>query len=231
MKRSIAVAFAVVLACGLAAAQAPRKSEILSLDAKKESKAPPAPPRELLKEPSLLKEKAPDVFRARFETTKGDFVVEAHRDWAPHGTDRFYNLVKNGYYDGVKFFGVVPGFVVQFGIHGDPTISTKWLGSTIQDDPVVKGNKKGFMTFAMSGNPNSRSVQVFINLQDNSRLDASGFAAFGQIVEGMDVVERLYGEYGEKVTGLQTEIARAGNEFLQLNYPKLDSIDRAFVEK
>lgn len=226
--------FAAVLALtvGAAFAQNPRKPEILSLDAKTESKAPPAPDRSLLNEPSLLTEKAPDVFRARFETTEGDFVIEAHRDWAPHGVDRFYNLVKHGYFDGIRFFRVVPGFVVQWGIHGNPAIATKWLLSTIVDDPLVQGNQKGTVTFAMSGEPNTRSVQLFINLQDNSGfLDDQGFPAFGQVVEGMDVVEKLNGEYGEKLTELQGQIAKGGNEFLQLNFPNLDAIERAYVEK
>lgn len=231
MYRMLVAVLAVLVGAGLAVAQDPRKPEILSFDAKRKSKAPPAPPKSMLKEPSLFQEQAPDVFRARFETTKGDFVIEAHRDWAPNGVDRFYNLIKSGYYDGVKFFRVVPDFVVQFGIHGDPSIAMKWLRSTIQDDPVVRGNQKGFVTYAMSENPNSRSVQLFINLQDNSsQLDPRGFPSFGQVVEGMEVVERLYGGYGENLTNLQADIARSGDEFLQLNFPNLDAIERAYLE-
>ena len=232
MKRLVVVLGALALAAGLAAAQQPARPKAPSLETKKVSKAPPAPPKAVLEDPSALKGKAPEVFKVRFETSKGDFVVESHREWSPNGADRFYTLVKNGYYDGVKFFRVVPGFVVQFGIHGDPKIAPKWLTSTIPDDPLVKGNQKGYLTFAKSQKPNSRSVQLFINLQDNSsQLDAQGFSAFGQVVLGMDVVESLNGEYGDELTQLQPTIATKGNEFLELNFPKLDSIRRAFVEE
>ncbi len=185
---------------------------------------------EKLTDPSKLNAKAPDTYKAKFETTKGTFVIEVHRDWSPNGADRFYNLVKNGYYDGVKFFRVVPGFVVQWGIHGDPAIAGKWLQSNIQDDPVKQGNKRGFITYAKSGAPNSRSVQLFINLVDNSRLDGMGFAAFGKVTEGMDVVDKLNGEYGEGLTQLQGRIAQEGNAFLEKNYPKLDGIKKATIE-
>jgi cyclophilin family peptidyl-prolyl cis-trans isomerase len=131
----------------------------------------------------------------------------------------------------VKFFRVVPNFVAQFGIHGDPKIATKWMRSNIQDDPVVEGNKKGTLTYAKSGAPNSRSVQLFINLKDNSALDAQGFSAFGNVIEGMEVVEELYDGYGDKTRDLQGEIAAKGNEFLQLNFPNLDAIKRAYLEK
>jgi peptidyl-prolyl cis-trans isomerase A (cyclophilin A) len=183
-----------------------------------------------LTDPSKLTAKAPETFKARFDTTKGTFVVEVHRAWAPHGADRFYNLVKNGYYDGLKFFRVVPGFVVQWGIHGDPAIATTWLKSTIPDDPVTQSNKRGYVTFAMSGAPNSRSVQLFINLVDNDRLDAMGFDPFGQVVEGMDIVDKLYGGYGEALKSLQGRIAEEGNAFLEKNYPQLDSIKKASIE-
>lgn len=231
MKRTALALCALVLASGAVLAQDVKKEKILSLEPKKESKAPPAPPRAVLDDPAALKERAPEVFKARFETTKGDFVVEAHRAWSPNGVDRFYTLVKNGYYDGVKFFRVVPNFVAQFGIHGDPKIASKWLRSNIQDDPVVEGNKKGYLTFAKSGQPNSRSVQLFINLKDNSFLDKDGFSAFGKVIEGMEVVEELHGGYGEQLTRLQGDIAAKGNEFLQLNFPNLDAIERAYLEK
>ena len=146
-----------------------------------------------LAEPAKLNAKAPDRFRARFDTTEGTFIIEVHREWSPNGADRFYNLVKNGYYDGVKFFRVVPGFVVQWGIHGDPSIATTWLKATIPDDPVKESNTRGFVTFAKSGSPNSRSVQLFINLVDNVRLDKMGFAPFGMVLEGMDVVDKQIG--------------------------------------
>ena len=188
-----------------------------------------APP-EKLTDPAKVTEKAPDVFKAKFDTTKGVFVVEVHRDWSPNGADRFYGLVKNGYYDGTKFFRVVPGFVVQWGIHGDPSIASKWLKSNIQDDPVKESNKKGYITYAKSGQPNSRSVQLFINLGNNAGLDKQGFSPFGKIVEGMDVVEKLNGEYGEGLTQLQGRIAAEGNAFLEKHYANLDAIKKATVE-
>ena len=184
---------------------------------------------EKLMDPTKLTAKAPDKFRAKFDTTKGVFVIEVRREWSPNGADRFYNLVKNGYYDGVKFFRVSPGFVVQWGIHGDPSIATKWLQSKIPDDPVKESNRRGSVTFATSG-PNSRSVQLFINLIENSRLDASGFAPFGKVVEGMDVVDKLDGSYGEGLTKLQGKIAEEGNAFLEKSYPNLDGIKKATIE-
>lgn len=187
--------------------------------------------KEFLKDPSKLKEKAPGVFKAKFETTKGDFVVEVHRDWSPNGADRFYNLVKHGFFDGVKFFRVVPGFVVQFGIHGDPDLAMKWLQSNIEDDKVVESNKRGFLTYAKSSRPNSRSTQLFINLADNSGLDADGFAPFGKVTTGMDVVDKLYDGYREQITRLQGEIATKGNAYLEKEWPKLDGIKKATIVK
>jgi peptidyl-prolyl cis-trans isomerase A (cyclophilin A) len=185
---------------------------------------------EKLTDPAKLIEKAPATFKAKFETTKGIFVIEVHRDWAPAGADRFYNLVKNGYFSDVKFFRVVPGFVVQFGIHGDPSIASKWLKSNIQDDPVKESNKRGNLTFAMSSQPNSRSVQMFINLRDNTALDAKGFAPIGKVTSGMEVVDKLYDGYGEGLTQLQGRIASEGNAFLEKNYPNLDGIKKATIE-
>ena len=177
-----------------------------------------------------MNRRAPERFVVRLETSKGLVVVEVHRDWAPLGADRFFNLVKSGYYDGVKFFRVVPGFVVQWGIHEDPSIAMTWLKATIPDDPVKESNKRGFVTFAKSGAPNSRSVQLFINLVDNDRLDKMGFAPFGKVSEGMDVVEKLYGGYAEGLKQLQGRIADEGNAFLEKNYPELDSIKKATIE-
>jgi peptidyl-prolyl cis-trans isomerase A (cyclophilin A) len=184
---------------------------------------------EKLSDPAKLTAKAPETFKARFETTKGAFVVEVHREWSPRGADRFYNLVKNGYYDGVKFFRAVPNFVVQWGIHGDPAIATKWLQATIPDDPVKQSNTRGFITYAMGG-ANSRSVQVFVNLADNARLDALGFAPFGKVTEGMDVVDKLHNGYADGLTKLQGRIAAEGNAFLEKTYPQLDAIKKATIE-
>jgi len=187
--------------------------------------------KEALKNPAALKEKAPATFKAKFVTTQGEFIVDVTRSWSPNGADRFYTLVKHGFFDGVKFFRVVPGFVVQFGISGDPSLATKWLEATIPDDPVVQSNKRGFITYAKSQAPNSRSTQIFINLHDNDRLDSMGFSPFGKVSKGMDVVDKFYGEYGEQTTRLQGEIAQQGNKFLDQNFPKLDSIKKATIVK
>ena len=150
-----------------------------------------------LKNPAALTEQAPATFKADFDTSKGKFVVEVHRDWAPNGADRFYNLVKNGFYDDLRFFRVLDGFMAQFGIHGDPAIQSVWTSARIKDDPVKQSNKRGYLVFATAG-PNTRTTQLFINFGDNSgSLDKQGFAPFGQVTSGMDVVDKLYNGYGE----------------------------------
>lgn len=175
---------------------------------------------------------APATFQARFETSAGEFVVEVHRDWAPYGADRFYNLVSNGYYDGVRFFRVIDGFMAQFGIPGDPAVAARMRELRIPDDPVAQGNTRGRLSFAMAG-PASRTSQVFINFVDNSRLDESGFAAFGEVVEGMDVVDALHSGYGESApTGngpQQGRIQEEGNAYLSQSFPQLDTVARASV--
>jgi peptidyl-prolyl cis-trans isomerase A (cyclophilin A) len=141
-----------------------------------------------------MNQTAPETFKARFETSKGDFVIQAHRDWAPLGVDRFYNLVKNGFYDDVRFFRVLKGFMAQFGISGDAKLSSVWRDAKIQDDPVKAKNTRGMVSYAMAG-PNTRTTQLFINYQDNSQgLDPQGFAPIGEVVEGMEVVDSLHGD-------------------------------------
>jgi peptidyl-prolyl cis-trans isomerase A (cyclophilin A) len=188
-----------------------------------------------LRTPSALTEKAPDKFLAKFDTSKGVFVVEVHRDWAPLGADRFYNLVKNGFYDDCRFFRVLDDFMAQVGINGTPAIQSNWRNATIQDDPVKQSNKRGFVTFAKSGAPNSRSTQVFINFKDNSTLDKSGFAPFGQVTSGMDVVDKLYSGYGEGAPSgkgpEQGKVQMEGNAYLTKDFPKLDYIKKATIEK
>ncbi len=176
---------------------------------------------------------APTNFRVRFETTQGTFVIEVPRSWAPVGADRFYNLVRNGFYDGVRFSRVVPGFIAQFGINGNPAVTKAWKGRTLPDDPVVASNVRGAIAYAMTG-PDTRSTQVYINLVDNSRLDEGGFAPFGRIVQGMDVVDRLYGAYGETSgggmrAGKQGRVEEGGNAFLKEHFPKLDFIKAASI--
>ena len=185
--------------------------------------------RAALMKPAGLKERAPNVFKARFDTTAGIFVIEVHADWAPRGADRFYNLVKNGYYDGCRFFRVVPGFVVQFGINGDPVIQRNWTNATIPDDKVTQGNTRGFVTFAKSSEPNSRTTQLFVNFADNSRLNRQGFAPFGKVTMGMEVVDKIFSGYGEKPD--QDRIEKEGNAYLTKNFPKLDYIKKATIEQ
>jgi peptidyl-prolyl cis-trans isomerase A (cyclophilin A) len=168
--------------------------------------------------------KAPDVFKVRFETTKGDVIIEVHRDWAPHGADRFYNLTRHHFFDGVKFFRVLPGFMAQFGIHGNPKVARPWSGTILQDDPVTQSNTRGMITYANTGMPDSRSTQLFINYGNNKNLDGQRFAPFGKVLEGMDVMDSLYAKYGAGPSAKQGDIQKHGNAFLDQNYPELDSI-------
>jgi peptidyl-prolyl cis-trans isomerase A (cyclophilin A) len=178
--------------------------------------------------PATLTEKAPNVYDVKFATTKGDFVLRVTRAWAPIGADRFYNLVKHHFYDGVAFFRVVPNFVVQFGLGPNPAVNKEWESANIKDDRVTQSNRKGYITFAISG-PNTRTTQVFINLGNNTFLDNQGFAPFGQVTSGMDVVNRLYNGYADSPTSHQSEITNEGNAYLDQNFPKLDKIVSATV--
>ena len=189
--------------------------------------------KEALMKPDECNETAPDTFQTKFVTSKGDFVIEVQRAWSPNGADRFYNLVKNGYYDGVRFFRVLDGFMAQFGMHGDPRVGVAWRDAQIPDDPVAASNVRGTITFAMTGQPNSRTTQVFINFGDNVNLDGMGFAPFGRVVEGMDVVDQLYSGYGEGAPGGagpdQLQIQSAGNRYLEAEFPQLDYVERATI--
>jgi len=182
-----------------------------------------------LMKPSTLNERAPKLYKASFDTTAGVFVIEVHADWAPNAADRFYNLVKNGYYDGCRFFRVVPGFMVQFGINGDPAVQRNWVNATIPDEKVTQGNTRGYVSFAKSSAPNSRTTQVFINFADNSRLNRDGFAPFGKVVSGMDIVDKIYSGYGQQPD--QSRIQTEGNAYLTKNFPKLDYIKKATIER
>lgn len=185
-----------------------------------------------LLDPASLKEQAPGTYKVKFTTTKGDFIVEVTRAWAPRGADRFYNLVKHHYYDGASFFRVLPGFVAQFGISADPPVSKAWASATIPDDPVTQSNLRGSLTFATSG-PNTRTTQIFINLADNASLDSMGFSAFGKVIEGMEVVEKFYSGYGEGAPQGQgpdqERITKEGKAYLDKNFPSLDSIKTAAI--
>ena len=185
-----------------------------------------------LKSPATLTEKAPDTFKVNVDTTKGPFVIEVTRAWAPNGADRFYNLVKNGFFDQVRFFRVIDGFMAQFGIHGDPAISAVWRNARIPDDPVKQSNKKGYITFATAG-PGTRTTQLFINLVDNGGLDPQGFAPLGRVVSGMNVVQKLYNGYGEGAPSGrgpdQGRVQAEGNAYLEKSFPKLDYIKTASI--
>ncbi len=178
-------------------------------------------------------QQAPATFRARFETSKGPFVIEVTRAWAPLGADRFHQLVTSGYFDNTRFFRVVEGFMAQFGAHGDPDVNKAWETLTIPDDPVIQSNKRGFVSFAMAG-PDSRTTQVFINLVDNTNLDGMGFAPFGQVVDGMATVDSLYNGYGEGApSGFgpdQNLIFAQGNSYLERWFPRLDFVRTARIE-
>ena len=177
--------------------------------------------------PSALTEKAPASYKVNFDTSKGLVVVTVHHDWAPLGADRFYNLVKNGFYDEARFFRVVPDFMVQFGMNANPAVTSAWRGTTLADDPVKQSNKRGYVTFANTGQPNTRGTQVFINLKDNPFLDAQRFAPFGEVTQGMNIVEKINAEYGEKPD--QGSITSQGNAYLTKAFPKLDYIKAATI--
>ncbi|HZO16032.1 MAG TPA: peptidylprolyl isomerase [Polyangiaceae bacterium] len=195
---------------------------------------PPPPPKASAPSPSLpplldpkqAKAEAPASYKAKLVTTKGDIVIEVTRAWAPRAADRFYNLVKLGYYNEQAFFRVVKDFVVQFGMHGDPKVTAAWREAYISDEMVKESNKKGTVTFAKRG-PDTRTVQIFINLKDNPDLDEDGFAAFGKVIAGMDVIAKLYSDYGEEPK--QPLILEKGNTYLKEQFPKLDYINTATI--
>ncbi|MBV8373445.1 MAG: peptidylprolyl isomerase, partial [Candidatus Eremiobacteraeota bacterium] len=186
--------------------------------------APRASADSSLLKPATLSAKAPAHFDVLFRTTAGSFTVAVTRAWAPRGADRFYNLVKHGFFTGAAFFRVVPGFVVQFGLSPNPAVNKAWSGASIGDDPVKESNRTGFVSFASAG-PNTRTTQLFINLNDNARLDGLGFAPIGKVVSGMDVVGKIYAGYREAPD--QTSITAQGKGYLDKNFPKLDRITSA----
>lgn len=183
-----------------------------------------------LNNPASLKEQAPATYKVRLDTSVGPVVIQVHRDWAPLGADRFYNLAKNGFYDGARFFRVLQGFMAQVGMNGEPAIQKVWSRANFPDDPVKGSNKRGIVTFAKTGAPNSRSTQFFINFGDNSFLDKQGFAPFGEVVEGMSNVDKLH-SYGKDNVPDQGRIINEGNAYLQKEYPRLDYIKKATIEK
>lgn len=191
--------------------------------------------KELLLDPEdqAWQEKAPKEFKVRISSTKGNFVVKITTAWAPTGATRFYHLVKNDFFDDSRFFRVKEEFIAQFGIPGNPQITEKWVDRELKDDPVKQSNLRGFLAYAMTG-PDTRTTQIYINLKDNSRLDAGGFAPFGEVIEGMEIVDALYSEYDESAgggmrLGKQQKMLTLGNTHLDANFPKLDKLIKAEI--
>jgi peptidyl-prolyl cis-trans isomerase A (cyclophilin A) len=226
MKNLLSTFFAMMLITGILWGQT-TANETAGKPASQRTAGEPS----LLK-PSSLNKQAPTTFKAKFTTTKGDFVVEVRRAWAPLGADRFYNLVKNHFYDGAAFFRVLPGFVAQFGLSADPEISRVWASATFKDDPGGQSNLEGYLTFATAGR-NTRTTQVFINLGDNQNLDRMGFSPFGKVIEGMNVVRKFYSGYGEGAPGGngpdQSRLTNEGKAYLDKSFPRLDSIKTAVI--
>jgi peptidyl-prolyl cis-trans isomerase A (cyclophilin A) len=199
------------------------------------AQAPAKPNVEKLMNPAQLNEKAPDKFQVKFDTSKGEFIIEVTRAWSPNGADRFYSLVKNGFYDNCGFYRVVKNFMVQFGMNGNPKVANALMRASIQDDPVKQSNQRGYITYAKSSAPNSRTTQLFINFRDNSSsLDPLGFAPFGKVIEGMNVVDSIYAGYGDMPSQGGTgpdpnQIFAQGNAYLEKNFPKLDYIKTATI--
>ncbi len=207
------VLFLTIALCSSLLAQAPEK--------KGASKGGAAPS---LMNPGSLKAKAPDMFKVQFITTKGPIMIEVHRAWAPIGADRFYNLVRAGFFTDAAFFRVVPNFIVQFGLSADPAVNKVWRTTNLRDDAPRESNRRGYLTFATAG-PDTRTTQLFINLKDNAFLDSQGFTPFGNVIEGMDLVEKIYSGYGERPD--QGRITMEGKAYIDKNFPQLDRINSA----
>src|SRR5579862_7790099 len=213
-----------ILACGIALAQTPPAAPKKAAPAAPKKASPVAAP-DLL-HPGTLKARAPEVYKVKFTTTKGDVIVQVNRVWAPMGADRFYNLVRSGFYKDAAFFRIVPRFVAQFGIPARPDVAAVWDHAYLVDDRVTQSNKRGTLTFATAG-PNTRTTQIFINYSDNTSLDGQGFAPFGTVIEGMDIVDKFFAGYGEAPD--QGRITAQGKAYLDRSFPNLDRIVNAVV--
>lgn len=232
MKTALSLALALTAALTLSSCDKQKSSEPAAAPAA--ASIPAAASNPALLSPETATAKAPDTYKVRFETTQGPVVVAVTRAWAPQGADRIYNLVKLGYYDGVAFFRVLTGFMAQTGIHGDPAVSVKWRGAKINDDPPAgQSNKRGKVTFATAG-PHTRTTQIFFNYGDNAMLDGMGFTPFGEVVSGMENLDKLFSGYGEGAPGGpgpdQGRVQGEGNAYLKAEYPKLDYIKSARLE-
>jgi peptidyl-prolyl cis-trans isomerase A (cyclophilin A) len=230
--RIVMLAMLCVAACAVAHAQTPNPAPAKKAApaAKAPAAAKPGAFDSALLQPATLRMKAPADYEVNFVTTAGNFTIKVTRAWAPNGADRFYNLVRHHFYDGAAFFRVLPGFMAQFGLSAYPQVSKAWEQANIKDDPIVQSNHRGFITFAMAG-PNTRTTQVFINFGNNERLDRDGFAAFGMVTDGMEVVDKLYGGYGEGAPDGhgpdQSSVGNLGHAYLEKGFPKLDIIKTA----
>jgi peptidyl-prolyl cis-trans isomerase A (cyclophilin A) len=226
--RAVAAALVVLAACRSPEEEKPARPQ----PSASASAATVLPSRDVLLDPEAPTPRAPDLFKARFVTSKGDFLVEVRREWAPRGVDRFYRLAKAGFFDDARFFRVIDQSLVEFGISGEPALSAKWQKATFKDDPVKESNKRGALSFAMNG-AGSRATRVFVNTTDNTELDAMGFAPFGVVREGMGVVDSLYKGYGEGAPhGRGPEPAKIvdeGNAYLKKSFPQLDWIKEVRV--
>ncbi|HET9833024.1 MAG TPA: peptidylprolyl isomerase [Vicinamibacterales bacterium] len=232
--RSFIASTSIVLATVALAAQTSTPKPAAPKPAAPAAAAPkpaaPAPNR--LLNPAALTAKAPETFKVKFDTTKGPIVLELHRDWAPKGVDRFYNMTRNGFFNGVRFFRVIPNFMAQFGINGDPAVNEAWEKARLADDPPNgKSNVRGILTYGTAGQPNSRGTQLFINYKDNSYLDKTGFVPIGEVVEGMELVDMLYADYGAAPQNEQNTLVSQGNKYMQTKYPKLDYVKTATIVK
>lgn len=229
MKNLLYCTFALLCSVVLATAAETNNAAAPKTEAKKEETKPAAAD---FVNPAKLTDKAPETFKAQFETTKGKFTIEVTRSLSPNGADRFYNLVRSGYFTDIAFFRVIHGFMCQFGIHGNPEVAAKWREASLQDDPVKTSNTRGTISFATAG-PNTRTTQLFINFGDNSNLDGMGFSPFGKVIEGMDVVDKINGEYGEGAPRgrgpHQGRLQAEGNAYLKTAFPNLDYIKSATI--
>jgi peptidyl-prolyl cis-trans isomerase A (cyclophilin A) len=229
--RAIAGLTVLLLSLGACSQERPSRSEQPPAAATQQAAPTEGNP---LYDPTKATEKAPDTFKVRLVTTKGEVVIQASRSWAPYGVDRFYNLVKIGYFDNTAFFRVRPGFIAQFGINGDKEVNRAWVNAQIPDDPVKESNRRGYVSFATAG-PDTRTTQLFVNYRDNSSLDQQGFAPIGRVLQGMPVLESLYSGYPEGPPygkgPNQKLIEAGGNAYLERSFPKLDYIKSAKFEK
>jgi peptidyl-prolyl cis-trans isomerase A (cyclophilin A) len=229
MKKLLHCTLALMFGVALATAAETNNAAAPKAEVKKEEAKPTAPG---YSDPAKLTEKAPETFKAQFETTKGKFTIEVTRSLSPNGADRFYNLVRSGYFTDIAFFRVIHGFMCQFGVHGDPGVAAKWREASLSDDPVKASNTRGTISFATAG-PNTRTTQLFINFGNNGNLDGMGFSPFGKVIEGMDVVDKINGEYGEGAPSgrgpHQGRLQAEGNAYLKKNFPGLDYIKSAVI--